>query len=82
MTSTNTLEAQIVALVRQLEETKEAKRLEMARREAEAAAEKARKEEEQCRLQAEAEAEHTRCNAEECSVEQEGWERKEEEEAW
>ena len=48
--STNALEAQIAALIRQLEETKEAERLEKVRREAEAAAEKACKEEEQRRL--------------------------------
>ena len=66
MTSTNSLEAQIAALVHQLEETKEAKRLEKARREVEAAVEKACKEE-QRRLQAEAEC--ARCDAEECRVE-------------
>ena len=56
-TTTSLLEQQIVALLRQLEETKEAERLEAARKEAEAMAEKARVEEEQRRLQAEAEAE-------------------------
>ena len=76
MTSTNALEAQITALVHQLEESKEAERLEEARREAEAVAEKAC-EEEQCRLQAEAEQE--RCDAEERHVEQERWEKEEEE---
>ena len=56
MTSSNALEAQIAALdlvlVHQLEETKEAKRLEMVQRKAEAAVEKAHEEEEQRRLQA------------------------------
>ena len=47
MTTTTTLEQQIVALLRQLEETKEAERLEAARREAEAMEEKAHVEEEQ-----------------------------------
>ena len=56
-TTTSLLEQQITALLRRLEETKEAERLEAARKEAEAAAEKARVEEEQRRLQAEAEAE-------------------------
>ena len=79
MTTTTVLEQQIVALVRQLEETKEAERLEIARREVEAVAEKARKEEEQRRLQAE--VKHTRRDTEECRIEQERREREEEEEA-
>ena len=41
-TTTSLLEQQIAALLRQLEETKEAERLEAERKEAEAAAEKAR----------------------------------------
>ena len=53
-TTTSLLEQQIAALLRQLEETKEAERLEAERKEAEAAAEKARVEEEERRLQAEA----------------------------
>ena len=81
MTSSNVLEAQIAALVRQLEETKEAEQLEIARREAEAVVEKACKEEEQRRLQAGAEAKHARHDAEECRVEQEQQEREEEEAA-
>ena len=44
MTTTTALEQQIVAIVCQLEETKEAERLEIAQREAEAAVEKAREE--------------------------------------
>ena len=80
MTSTNALEAQIAALIRQLEETKKAERPEEAQREAEAAVEKAH-EEEQRRLQAEAEAEaeHERRDAEECHVKQERQEKEEEE---
>ena len=72
-TTTSFLEQQIAALLRQLEETKEAERLEVARKEAEAAGEKARVEEEQRRLQAE--AERVRCVAE-----QECREREQEEE--
>ena len=73
-----------MALLRQLEETKEAERLEAARKEVEAAAEKAHVEEEQRRLQseAEAEAEHVRCDAEERRIEQERHEREQEVEAW
>ena len=56
-TTTSLLEQQIAVLLCQLEETKEAERLEAVRKEAEATAEKARVEEEQQRLQAEAEAE-------------------------
>ena len=56
-TTTSLLEQQIAALLHQLKETKEAERLEAARKEAEAAAEKAHVEEEQRRLQAKAEAE-------------------------
>ena len=74
MTTTTVLEKQITAFVHQLEETKEAERLELAHREAEATAEKAHEEEAQRRLQAE--AKHVRCDTEECCVEQE------EEEAW
>ena len=77
MTTTTTLEQQIAALLRQLEETKEAERLEAAREEAEAMAEKACEEEEQRRLQAEAEAEHARCDTEECRIEQERREKEE-----
>ena len=69
MTTTTALEQQIAALVRQLEETEEAKNREEARREAEAGAEKACEEEKQRRLQAE--AERVRCDTEECHVEQE-----------
>ena len=77
-TTTSLLEQQIAALLCQLEETKEAERLEAELKEAEAAAEKARVEEEQRRLQAEveAEAEHVRRVAE-----QERCEREQEEEA-
>ena len=46
-TTTTALEQQIAALLRQLEETKEAKRLETVQKEAEAMAEKACEEEEQ-----------------------------------
>ena len=76
-TTTSLLEQQITALLRQLEETKEAERLEAAWKEAKAAVEKARVEEEQRRLQAEAEAE-----AEDVRrvVEQEHREREQEEE--
>ena len=59
-TTTSLLEQQIAALLHQLEETKEAERLEAAWKEAEATAEKARVEEEQRRLQAEAETEAER----------------------
>ena len=79
MTTTTTLLKQlIVALLRQLEEMKEAKRLEAARKEAE----KVHMEEEQRRLQAEAEAEAkcVRHDAEEHRVEQERCEREQEEE--
>ena len=77
-TTTSLLKQQIVALLRQLEETKEAERLDAVRKETEAMAEKARMEEEQRRLQAkaEAESEHVRCVAE-----QEHRERVQEEEA-
>ena len=76
-TTTSLLEQQIAALLRQLEEMKEAERLEAVRKEAVATEEKARVEEEQRRLQAkaEAEAEHMRC-----VVEQERREREQEEE--
>ena len=50
MTTTTALEQQIVALLGQLEENKEAERLEAAREEAEAMAEKACEEEEWRRL--------------------------------
>ena len=89
MTSTNALEAQIAALVRQLEETKEAERLEEARREAEATVEKAHEEkahkekaheEGECRLQAE--AEHVRRDALPHRVKQERQEKEEEEVVW
>ena len=56
-TTTSLLEQQIAALLCQLEEIKEAERLEAAQKEAEAAVEKTRVEEEQRRLQAEVEAE-------------------------
>ena len=79
MTTTTALKQQIAALLCQLEETKEAERLEAARKEAEAVAEKARKEEEQRRLQAE--AERVRHDAEERRIEQEWCEKEEEEEA-
>ena len=68
-TTTILLEQQIVALLHQLEETKEAERLEAAQKEAEAMEEEQRrlqaKAEEQRRLQAkaEAEAEHVRRDA-------------------
>ena len=78
-TTTSLLEQQIAALLRQLEETKEAERLEAAWKEAEAVAEKACMEEEQQRLQAEVEGEA------ECVrrvAEQERCEREQEEEAW
>ena len=78
-TTTTLLEQQIAALLRQLEETKEAERLEAARKEAEATAEKGRIEEEQRRLQAEAEC--VRCDAEERRVKQEQREQEEEAEA-
>ena len=78
MTTTTALEQQIAALLCQLEETKEAERLEAARKEVEAAAEKAHVEEEQQRLQAE--AEHARRDAEEHHIEQERHEREQEEE--
>ena len=70
-----------MALLCQLEETKEAERLEAARKQAEAAAEKVHVEEQQ-RLQAEAEAEaeHVRCIAEERRIEQERREREQEDE--
>ena len=74
-TTTTALEQQIVALLRQLEETKEAERLEAARKEAEAAAEKACVEEEEQRLQAE--AEHARRVTEQHCVEQERREKEE-----
>ena len=82
-TTTNALEQQIAALLRQLEEMKEAERLEVAQKEAEAVVEKARMEEEQRRLQAEveAEAERVRCDAEDRRVEQERHKREQEEEA-
>ena len=81
-TTTTLLEQQITVLLRQLEETKEAERLEAAQKEAEAAAEKAREEEEQRRLraEAEAEAEGVMCDAEEHHAEQEQRKREEEEE--
>ena len=78
-TTTTLLKQQIAPLLHQLEETKEAKRLEATRKEAEAAAEKARLEEEQRRLQAK--AEHARCDAEERRVKQERHEQEEEAEA-
>ena len=77
-TTTSLLEQQITALLCQLEETKEAERLEAARKEAEAAAEKAHVEEEQRRLQAEVEAEAERVRH---VTEQERHEREQEEEA-
>ena len=82
-TTTTALEQQIAALLHQLEETKEAKRLEAAQKEAEAAAEKARVEEEQQRLQAKAEAEakHVRHDVDNRRVKQEHREREQEEEA-
>ena len=77
MSTTSTLEEQIAALVRRLEEVKEAKRLEEAGKEVEckeveAVAERACLEV-QHRLweEAEAWAEHERCDAEEHRVEQE-----------
>ena len=76
-TTTSLLEQQIATLLRQLEETKEAERLEAVWKEAEAVAEKARMEEEQQRLQAEVEAEAKRVR---CVVEQEHREREQEEE--
>ena len=81
MTSTNTLEEQIAALVRQLKEMKEAKRREEARREAERKEAERIHEEEQRRLQAEAEAKAKRegHNAEERRVEQERRKKEEEE---
>ena len=81
MSSTNTLEEQIAALVRQLEETREAKkRKEVEWKEAEAVAERAHQEE-QRRLREEAEAclKRERRNVEECRVEQERREQEEEE---
>ena len=81
MTTTTTApKQQIAALLRQLEEMKEAERLEAVQKEAEAAVEKACMEEEQRRLQAE--AEHVRHDAEERRVEQERRKRVQEEEAW
>ena len=77
-TTSSLLKQQIAALLRQLEETKEAERLEAAQKEAEAAVEKARVEEEQRRLQAEAEAEAKRVRR---IAEQERREREQEEEA-
>ena len=79
MTTTTLLEQQIAAFLHQLEETKEAERLEAAHKEAEAAAEKACEEEEECRLQAE--AKRVRCDAEERRAEQERREQEEELEA-
>ena len=78
-TTTTLLEQQIATLLRQLEETKEAERLEAVQKEAEAAAEKAHLEEEQRRLQAK--AERTRHDAEECCAEQEQCKQEEEVEA-
>ena len=60
-TTTTALEQQIAALLCQLEETKEAERLEAAQKEVEAAVEKAQEEEEQRRLRAE--AKHVRHDA-------------------
>ena len=77
-TTSSLLKQQIAALLHQLEEMQEAERLEAARKEAEATAEKARVEEEQRRLQAEAEAEAKRVR---CVEEQEHREREQEEEA-
>ena len=81
MTTTTTLEEQITVLVCQLELTKEAKKREEARQEAECKEVENAREEKQCRLQAEAEAvaEHERCDTEEPHIEQE-WREKEEEE--
>ena len=78
-TTTTALEQQITALLCKLKEMKDAERLEAARKEAEAPAEKAYMEEEQRRLQAE--AEHARHDAEERRAEQEKREREQEEEA-
>ena len=77
-TTSSLLKQQIAALLRQLEETKEAERLEAEWKEAEATAEKAHVEEEQRRLQAEVEAEAERVRR---VVEQECHEREQEEEA-
>ena len=84
MSSSNVLEEQIVALVHQLKETREAKKREDARKEAEwkepeAAAERAcQKEQRRLQAEAEAEAECKRCDAEEHRVKQERWEKEEE----